>query len=89
MVFDVFGGNFLFGVHRPIVPRDEATSCQAKQHFSAPALLVDDLCSNMLASEVERIMFIKPNRHVIDEARELDTALEQAQARVPMKVQNL
>ena len=36
----------------------------------------------MLASEVERMMFIRLNRHLIDEVRDLDTAVAQARARV-------
>ena len=54
----------------------EATSCQAVAH------LIGDLRSRMLASKVERMMFIWLNRHLIDEIRELDAAVAQARARV-------
>ena len=46
-----------------------------------------DLRSRMLASKVERIMFIRPNRHLMDEVRELDAAVAQARARVAKSAQ--
>ena len=39
-------------------------SCQAERYFSELAHLIGDLRSNMLASKVERMMFIQLNRHV-------------------------
>ena len=60
----------------------EPTSCQAERNFSALAHLIGDLRSGMLASKVERMMFIRLNRHLIDEVRELDAAVAQARARV-------
>ena len=60
----------------------EATSCQAERNFSAPAHLIGDLRSNMRASTVERMMFIRLNRHMVDEVRNLDAAKAKAQARV-------
>ena len=36
----------------------------------------------MLASKVERMMFIRLNRHLTGEVRELDAAVAQARARV-------
>ena len=60
----------------------EATSCQAVQNFSALAHLIDDVRSRMLANTVERMMFIRLNRLLIDEVRELDAAVAQARARV-------
>ena len=54
--------------------RIEATSCQAER-------------SRMLASKVERMMFIRLNRHLIDEVRELDAAVAQARARVAKSAQ--
>ena len=60
----------------------EATSCQAERIFSALAQLIDDLRSNMLASKVERMMFIRLNRHMVDKVRDLDAAKAKAQARV-------
>ena len=65
----------------------EATSCQAERIFSALAHLIGDLRSNMLASKVERMMFIRLNRHLIDEVRELDAAVAQARARVAKSAQ--
>ena len=59
----------------------EATSCQAERNFTALAHLIGDLRVNMLASKVERMMFIRLNRHSIDEVRELDAAVAQARAR--------
>ena len=40
----------------------EATSCQAERNFSALAHFVGDLRSSMLASKVERMMFIRLTR---------------------------
>ena len=40
----------------------------------------------MLASKVERMMFIRLNRHLIDEVRELDAAVAQARARVAKSI---
>ena len=41
----------------------------------------------MLASKDERIMFIRLNRHLIDEVRKLDAAVAQARARVAKSAQ--
>ena len=49
----------------------ETTNSQAEQNFSALAHLIGDLRSRMLASEVERMVFIRLNRHLIGEVREL------------------
>ena len=65
----------------------EATSCQSERNFSALAHLIGDLRSNMLAYKVERMMFIRLNRHLVDEVRALDAAVEQARARVPRSAQ--
>ena len=58
----------------------EATSCQAERLFSALAHLIGDLRSRMLASKVEGMVFIRLNRHLITEVRELDAAVAQARA---------
>jgi len=60
----------------------EATSCQAERNFSALANLIGDLRSNMLASKVERMMFIRLNKHMVDEVRDFDAAKAKAKARV-------
>ena len=60
----------------------EATSCQAERNFSALANLIGDLRSNMLASKVERMMFIRLNKHMVDEVRDLDATKAKARARV-------
>ena len=60
----------------------EATSCQAERIFPALAHLIGDLRSSMLASKAERMVFIRLNRHLIDEVRKLDAAAAQARARV-------
>ena len=65
----------------------EAISCQAERKFSALAHLIGDLRSRMLASKVERMMFIRLNRHLIDEVRELDASVAQARARVAKSAQ--
>ena len=65
----------------------EATSCQAVQMFSALAHLIDDLRSRMLANKLECMMFIRQNRLLIDEVRELDAAVAQARARVAKSAQ--
>ena len=49
----------------------EATTCQAEQTFSAPAHLIGDLRSRMLASKVERMVFIRLNGRLIGKVREL------------------
>ena len=64
----------------------EATSCQAELNFLALAHLIGDLRSRMLVSKVERTMFIRLNRHLIDEVRELDTTVAQALTRVAKSV---
>ena len=65
----------------------EATSCQADRNFSALAHLIGDLRSRMLASKVERMMFIRLNRHLTNEVRELDAAVAQARARAVKSAQ--
>ena len=65
----------------------EATSCQAERTFSALAHLIGDLRSRMLANKVERMMFIRLNRHLIDEVRDSDAAGAQARARVAKSTQ--
>ena len=65
----------------------EATGCQAKRNVSVLAHLIGDLRSRMLARKVERMMFIRLNRHLIDEVRELDAAVAQARARVAKSAQ--
>ena len=62
-------------------------SCQAERNFSALAHLIGDLRSNMLATKVERMMFIRLNRHLVDEVHELDAANAQARARVAKSAQ--
>ena len=46
-----------------------------------------DLRSNMIACKVERMMFIRLNRHLVDEGHELDAANAQARARVAKSAQ--
>ena len=41
----------------------------------------------MLAYKVKRMMFIRLNRHLVDEVRSLDAAVEQARARVARSTQ--
>ena len=60
----------------------EATSCQAERKFSALANLIGDLRSSMLASKVERMMFIWLNKHMVDEVRDFDPAKAKVKARV-------
>ena len=60
----------------------EATSCQAERNFSALANLIGDLRSSMLASKVERMMFIRLDKHMVDEVRDFDAAKAKAKARV-------
>ena len=47
----------------------EATICQAERNFSALANFIGDLRSNMLASKVERMMYIRLNKHMVDETK--------------------
>lgn len=60
----------------------EATSCQAERNFSALANLIGALRSTMLAYKVERMMFIRLNRHMVEEVKNLDAAFAQARAKV-------
>ena len=62
-------------------------SCQVERNFSALAHLIGDLRSNMLASKVERVMFIRLNRYLVDEVHELDAANAQARAKVAKSAQ--
>ena len=41
----------------------------------------------MLACKVERMMFIRLNRHLVDEVHALDVVVEQARARVARSAQ--
>ena len=59
----VSGVNAVSGVYRSVYHGIEATSCQAERNFSALAHLIGDLRRSMLASKVERMMFIRLNRH--------------------------
>ena len=65
----------------------EATTCQAERIFSALDNLIGDLRSTMLAYEAERMMSIWLDRHLADEVRGLDAAVERARARVAKSVQ--
>ena len=65
----------------------EATSFQAERKILALAHLIGDLRSSILASKVERMMFVRLNRPLIDEVRELDAAVAQARARVAKSAQ--
>ena len=78
----VFGGNAVSGVYHSVIPRDRGHQLSGRAQFSALAHLIGDLHSSMLASMVERMMFIRLNRHLIDEVRELDATVAQARARV-------
>ena len=62
-------------------------SCHAERNFSALAHIIGDLRSNMLARKVERMMFIRLNRHLVDEVHEMDAANAQARARVAKSAQ--
>ena len=66
---------------------NKAASCQAERIFSALTHLIGDPRSRTLASKVERMMFIRLKRHLVDEVRELDVALTQARARVAKSAQ--
>ena len=74
---------FLARLHHGV----DATTCQAERIFLALAHLIGDLRSNMLASKVERMMFIRLNRHLVDEVHELGAANAQARARVSRSAQ--
>ena len=58
------------------------SSRQAERNFLALSHLIGDLRTNMLASKVKRMMFIRLNRHLVDEVHELDALNAQARARV-------
>ena len=65
----------------------EATSCQAEQFVSALAHLIGDLRDRILASQVERMMFVRLNRHLIDKVRELDAVDAHARVKVAKSAQ--
>ena len=65
----------------------EVTCCQAERNFSALSHLICDLRISTLASKVELMMFIRLNRHLIDEVREWDAAVAHARARVAKNAQ--
>ena len=60
----------------------EANICHAERNFSALANLISDLRSNMLGSKVERMTFIRLNKHMVGEVRDVDAAKPKAKARV-------
>ena len=62
-------------------------SCQAGHSLLALPHLVGDLRSNTLASKVDRMMFIRLNRHLFDEVYELGVSNAQARARVATRAQ--
>ena len=67
--------------------RVEATSCQAARNFSALAHLIGDLRSNMLASKVERMMFIRLNSTWLTRSTGWTPRNAQARARVAKSAQ--
>ena len=83
----VSGGNAVSGVYASVVPWGRGHQLSGRANFSALAHLIGDLRSRMLASEVERTMFIRLNRHLIDEVRGLDAPVAQARARVAKTTQ--
>ena len=83
----VSGGNAVSGIYHSVVHHGiESTSCQAEREFSELAHLIGDLRSSMLTSKDERMMFIRLNTHLIDEVRQVGTAVAQARARVAKSV---
>ena len=83
----VSGGNVVSGVYHSVVPWDRGHQLSGRAKFSALAHLIGDLRSRMLASNVERMMFILLNRHLIDEVREMDATVAQARASVAKSAQ--
>ena len=63
------------------------SSRQAERNFLALSHVISDLHTNMLASKVKRMMFIRLNRHLVDEVHELDATNAQARARVAKSAQ--
>ena len=78
----VSGGNAVSGVYCSDLPWDLGHHLSGQAIFSALAHLIGDLRSWILASKIERMVFIWLNRNLIGEVRELDAAVTQAQARV-------
>ena len=62
-------------------------SCQAERSLLALAHFIGDLRSNMLASTIERMVFTRLNRHLVDEVHESDATNAQARARVAKSAQ--
>ena len=65
----------------------EATSCQAERNVSALAHLIGYLRRRLLESKAEHMVFIRLNRQLIGEGRDLDAAVAQARARVAKSAQ--
>ena len=83
----VSGGNAVSGVYRSVVPWDRGHQLSGRVFFSVLAYLIVDLRSRMLASKIECMMFVRLNRHLIDEVCELGAAVAQARAKsVPISV---
>ena len=74
----VSGGNVVSGVYPSIVPWDRGHQLSRGAFFSALTYLIGDLCSRVLASKVERMMFIRLKRYLIDKISDLDAAVAQA-----------
>ena len=83
----VSGGNAISGVYRSVVPWDRGHQLLDRANFSALAHLIGDLRRRILASKVERMMFIRLNRHLIGEVCELDAVVAQARATVAKRAQ--
>ena len=64
---------------RPLVIRPSALFQRSP---TLSAICVGDLRSSMLASTVERMMFIRLNKHMVDDVRDFDAAKAKAKARV-------
>ena len=79
----VSGGNAVSGVYCSVVPWDRGHHLpfRPSENFQRSPTSLGDLRSRMLASKVERMVFIRLNRHLISEVRELDAAVAQARAR--------
>ena len=83
----VSGGNAVSGVYRSVVLWDRSNQLSGRAEFFSARLPYGDLRSRMLTIKVERMMFIRLNRHFIDEARTLDATVAQARSRVAKSAQ--
>ena len=62
----VYSGNAVSSFLSSVVSWSRGHSCHAERNFSALANVIGDLRSNMRGSKVERMLFIRLKKHMVD-----------------------